>query len=202
MQVPLYVVLILVIVLILVMIGNQVDIMTLVAAAAAIMIASVVAGQYGEKFTDNVDPYSKYGNISLDGDIDMSEQEVIDPSLTGNGTARFDNSDAIAAVISGGTTLFHPDGRGFSPTSNHGNVPERFSSQYDIPLSGKQNLDERFARKQQQRSDINKRAIDGSVRATRELYNKYFTEELNENEERVWYSAEANRTGDDWSQIG
>lgn len=59
-------------------------------------------------------------------------------------------------------------------------------------------MDERLARKQKHRGEINKKATDGRVRATANLYKKYFTDELDENEKRVWWSNEAKEIDTDF----
>ena len=147
---------------------------------------------------------NKYGNISTSEDIDMTKQELskMDFGLfdksNNKGPNNIDNSDVIEMAITRGTTLFQPNGGGFSPLKGIVDVPNKFS-EYDIPLSGKQNVDEMMSRKQQQRASMNKRALDGSVRATRDLYCKYFQEELDENEHRVWYSSEAQDMETDWT---
>jgi hypothetical protein len=143
--------------------------------------------------TDNLE-MNKYGNISTT-DIDMTTQEM--PNMDFD-SSYIDNSDVIEMAITRGTSLFHPDGQGFSPLKGVAETPSVFS-EYNIPLTGQQNVDELLARKQQQRAAINKRALDGRVRATRALYNKYFTEELDENEKRVWWSSESADIETDWS---
>lgn len=151
-----------------------------------------------EFFTAN-DNYeiSKYNNISTSEDIDMTKQEEAPmPRLFLDNT--IDNSDVIEMAITKGTTLFQPNGTGFSPLKGIADIPKHFND-YDIPLSGQQNVDEMLSRKQQQRAATNKRALDGAVRATKELYNKYFQEELDENEKRVWYSSEAQDIETDWN---
>lgn len=49
-----------------------------------------------------------------------------------------------------------------------------------------------------QKKHHNKTATDGRVNTTKKLYEKYFTNELAENEEREWWTAEANQ-GDESS---
>src|SRR6185437_13424313 len=125
-------------------------------------------------FNTNDSEISKYGNIYTSEDIDMTRQEIPkgEYGLIGRNN-QIDNADVVEEAITRGVSLFHPDGSGFSPLKGIANIPHHFDK-YDIPLSGQQDIDEMLSRKQQQRASTNKRALDGSVRATRELYNKYF----------------------------
>jgi hypothetical protein len=180
---------------------------------ASLLILSVFLGQnsltesFGNLFpaqklsdlnTDNYE-FSPYKNISTSSDIDMTRQELSDESVTESG--KIDNSDVIDMVITRGTSLFQPDGKGFTPLrgSEDNTFEKRGFSLFNIPLTGSQDVDELLARKQTQRGAINKRALDGQVRATRNLFNRYFQEELNENEQRVWYSSEAQNLETDWN---
>lgn len=138
---------------------------------------------------------NKYGNISTSMDIDMTEQQIQNMKFNG---VSIDNSDVIEMAITRGTTLFQPDGKGFSPLRGNVETPSMFAN-YNTVLSGKQNVDEMLARKQQQRANINKRAIDGTVRDTRTFYDKFYKNELDENEKRVWYSSESQDIETDWN---
>lgn len=61
-------------------------------------------------------------------------------------------------------------------------------------------IDTGLANKQRYRAIMNKTAIDGAVRSTRNFYQKNFSNELDENERRVWYSEEASPVATDfWS---
>lgn len=113
-----------------------------------------------------------------------------------NGT--FDNSDLIQEYIQKGNTIFQPGtAQGVTTTSSayHSNftlAQPGMYMEYSVPLNGRAyNADEALARKQQHRSSMNKRAIDGAVRSTKNIYKKFFTDELKENENREWWSAEA-----------
>jgi hypothetical protein len=109
-----------------------------------------------------------------------------------------DNSDMIQDYIQKGSSIFQPGtAQGVTTTSSaqHSNftlAQPGMYMEYSVPINGRgYNADEALARKQQHRSSMNKRAIDGAVRSTRNIYQKYFTDELNENEEREWWTAEA-----------
>ena len=52
-------------------------------------------------------------------------------------------------------------------------------------------IDEKGVKKQKQAGDKNRRAITGAVTATRNVFDRYFREELDENEQRDWYDLEA-----------
>lgn len=149
--------------------------------------------------------FSKYGNVSLSEDIDMAQQMDSDAfNATAfknsgfNKSSTIDNNDVIEEAITRGVSLFNPSENSFTPIN--GNAVDLVqASKFDIPLSGKQNVDELLARKQQQRANLNKMAIDGAVQSTKNIYEKYFSEELDENEHRVWWSSEAQDLETDWN---
>lgn len=47
--------------------------------------------------------------------------------------------------------------------------------------------DDLLAKKQEHRAQINKKAIDGRVKSTREIYDKYFAAEFDEEESHEWW---------------
>lgn len=143
--------------------------------------------------------YSEYGNISMARDIDSLAQRPIDLDLPQDGP--IDNSDTVEDAIEKHSSNFQPDrAHGFSSTNSAylSNMtlgepnPTTASLSYRVPLNdAAYDLDESLSRGQQYRASINKRAIDGAVRHTRNSFKRVFSNELNENEKRVWYSAEA-----------
>lgn len=180
--------------------SDKPGIVVIILIASAILVGYMF--NYQELFTSPQDDYeiSKYGNISTSEDIDMTRQEMpmnLNIPYASPESDKIDNSDVIEMAITRGTTLFQPNGQGFSPLNGIVPTPSIFAK-YDIPLSGQQNADEMLARKQQQRAATSKRSLDGAVRATRDLFCKYFQEELDENEHRVWYSSEAQDVETDW----
>jgi hypothetical protein len=60
------------------------------------------------------------------------------------------------------------------------------------------NIDDKLSRGQMHRSLMNKRAIDGTVRATRNQFDKYFVNELDENEKREWWNHQADDVETDY----
>jgi hypothetical protein len=158
--------------------------------------------------------FSGYGNISLAGDIDSMQQRIIGLDIPetrdAQGKIEIDNSDVVAQVIQRGNTVFQPNGVGVTPTQNA--EMSKFSlagpsgipyfdddTSYDIPQANKNSLDELLARAAQHRGSLAKRSLDGHVRATKNLFKKYFTNELDENERRTWYSAEAHNFETDFN---
>jgi hypothetical protein len=143
----------------------------------------------------NVNSYgiSRYSNISLPTDIDMTTQEV--PVVGENN--EFDNADTIDQVITRGTSMIHNGNENFSVINNHNNF--EMKQKYNIGLSGMQDADEMLARKQSQRAALNRDAITGAVRHTKRSYDRTFAEELDENEKRVWWSSEAQDVETDWN---
>jgi hypothetical protein len=155
-----------------------------------------------ERFIDEDDlEFSKYGNISLRNDIDTMKQQKLDMNITPSND--IDNSDVVASVVGRGNTVFQPAGTG-STTSNAGQM-SKFSlagpsglpyldesPAYDIAQVDKNSLDELLTRAAVHRGSLAKRSLDGYVRSTRNIYQKYFADELNENSNREWWG----NTGD------
>jgi len=143
--------------------------------------------------------YSEHGNITMARDIDSMQQRSIDLDLSSSDD--IDNADTVETAIEKHSSNFQPDrAHGFSSTnsaylSNYtlGEPnPAMAKLSYTVPLNdAAYDLDESLSRGQQYRASINKRSIDGAVRHTRNSYNRVFSNELKENEKRVWYSAEA-----------
>ena len=146
------------------------------------------------------DSFSEYKNISLSRDIDTMEQRRIDLDLT-NPNQPIDNSDIVESASFKFSSNFQPNNsQGITSTSSayHSGLtlgerePNAASLKYTVPLNdAAYDLDESLARGQQHRSSINKRAIDGAVRSTKNVFQKVFTNELNENAEREWWSSES-----------
>ena len=142
---------------------------------------------------------SKYDNISMSEDVDMSKQDVYGLQGGNNLNNQIDNADVIELAITRGTSLFQPQPKnGF--TSLKGLIDGNDNLYgYTIPLTGQQDVDELLARKQAQRGIMNKRSLDGAVRSTKKIFVKYLTDELAENEKRVWWSSEAQDLETDWN---
>lgn len=142
--------------------------------------------------TDNYS-LSKYGNISVSQDVDMTKQEVDLPE----GDNSLDNTDIVDQVITRGTSLIHSKPDSYSPTVNHNTF--EMKKKYNIGLTGKQDADEMLARKQSQRGALNRDAMTGFARHTANKYYNSFDDELNENEHRVWWSSESQDLETDWT---
>jgi hypothetical protein len=134
---------------------------------------------------------SDYGNISLSGDIDSMQQRVIGLDFPPDLSEKIDNSDVIAQIVNRGDTVFQPShAYGVSTTTNASLTPMVIASRSNLPYlddessydspTGALTIDEKLAISQQHRGAQSKRAIDGYVRSTRNLYEKYFTNELDE----------------------
>ncbi|MFA6089920.1 MAG: hypothetical protein WC755_08740 [Candidatus Woesearchaeota archaeon] len=153
--------------------------------------------------------YSDFDNISLAEDIDSLQQRNIGLDFPDNNTG-IDNSDLVDQIVSHGDTVFQPaHGIGVSDTTNASmnsftlgspsNLPFFDDmSVYDSPTNGQLNIDEKLAISQQHRGSIARKAVEGYVRSTRNLFQKYFTDELNENSNRIWWddSADENLEND------
>jgi len=152
---------------------------------------------------------SRYGNISVMNDIDKLSHRNADMEYN-NISDLYDNSDIIDSVIHNHSSTFQPNhAQGVTPTTSayHSNFklaePGRTdvdNLEYMTPLNDKAiSADEALARKQQHRASINKRAIDGAVRTTKNKFQRIFQDELDENEEREWWSAESTKFETDFN---
>ncbi len=145
---------------------------------------------------------SKYGNINSDEVDYMGQTDV--KNLTFDHSTEIDNGDVFESVFSGDTM--------YSPLEAYSrdfyNIKDRewytkffqtpqnivVPSDYAIPLNeGGTNADAGLARRQMFRGEMNKKAIDGMVRSTRNLNERLYTHELAENYAREW----ASNQGDD-----
>lgn len=144
--------------------------------------------------------WSEYGNISTVGDIDSTLQRRVDlmiPSTDSNND--IDNSDIVGSSLLKHSSLFLPaHAQGVTTTSSAymSNFtlgepdPATASIQYTVPLDDSGfNLDQALTRAQQHRGSLQKRSLDGAVRATKNLYKKYFQNELQLNSEKDWWEA-------------
>jgi len=129
----------------------------------------------------------------VDRDYDMPDDEL-------------DNADIVANHISGGSQVHIP----LEATSNDFHsvrdltypkhpgqefgaaTSDTMYAPYRIPLNDRAfSIDDKLARKQHHRADMNKKAIDGAVRTTKANFERFFANELAENESRDWWDAEA-----------
>jgi len=192
----------------------------MIAGVAAALMLEIMMGKNGAEHLESVEPalgdvtqknmlsldidntrFSEYGNISLSDDIDSTYQRRSDLSFGDTSREAIDNSDVVESALLRGSSLFLPNhSQGVTTTSSALSSsftlgepdPINGTLSYDTPMDDSAyNLDQALARKQQHRSSMNKRAIDGAVRSTKNLYKRTFKNELAENEAREWWSAEA-----------
>ena len=151
------------------------------------------------KYINVDDNYSKYGNISEMNDINPLGQRNVDFEFEESDD--IDNSDLIEDAIQRSSSTFQPlNVGGVTPLTSAEKSHFRLAQpatrgiaglDYSVPIEeAGVNADANLARKQHHRSSMNKRAIDGTVRSTRNKFNKYFQNELDENEEREWWSTD------------
>jgi hypothetical protein len=147
--------------------------------------------------TDDVS-LSQYGNIGTSSDVDTLFQRHTDLDMTNVAPDDLDNSDFVQDSMQKGSSIFQPNtaqGVTASQAAYHSNfklAQPGLYMEYSVPINPRgYTADEALARKQQHRADINKKAIDGAVRSTRNIYERFFQNELNENENTEWWSAEA-----------
>lgn len=142
---------------------------------------------------------SKRGNISWEDDAGPVTQTDRDILMESND---LDNSDIVSAYTEGGSQTHVPlEGSSSDFHSVHqlaypkhpgyetGDGPtDLMYSEYQVPLSDRAiNMDDKIARKQHHRADINKKAIDGAVRATKDQFERFFSNELAEAEAEPWW---------------
>jgi hypothetical protein len=139
---------------------------------------------------------SEYGNISLEKDIDSFQQRTFIPASS---QGEIDNQGVVDRAISGYLTQHTPNEPGVTNSSNavmtnfYLKNPTMSKDMYiREPYESKAiDADEALSRKQQHRGDMNRKAIDGKTRSTKNIYQKFFETEGDQNEKRVWWSAEA-----------
>ncbi len=125
------------------------------------------------------------GNYIQDSNQDSNQDLVKGLNQRSNeiDNNEIDNNDVIDYVITKGTQL---------PTII-------MNDNKFLASTGEENIDELLTRKQVHRSNMNRTALDGKVRSTRAIYEKYFTSELDENDDRVWWSSEAQESENDYN---
>ncbi len=154
-----------------------------VAMIAGAALITYVFNYKWEKIGDESE-HSPYGNITI-SDIDSLEQTK--PNIVGSDV--LDNSDEVNNYIYKGPHAHIPHESDF--LNSHG-----FNQ---VPLTDGMDLDQALAHKKIHTDSINKRALDGRVRTTKKLYEKYFIDELNEQENREWWSAESSPIETDYN---
>ena len=162
-------------------------------------ITTDVATADGQMLIDTADgDLSPYGNITVSGDVDTLFQRKTTLDMTDVKPDDLDNSDMVQIAMQRGSSIFQPNtaqGTTASQAGYHSNfklAQPGMYMEYSVPINPRgYTADEALARLQQHRSEINKKAIDGAVRSTRNVFEKYFVNELKENEDREWWSAEA-----------
>lgn len=147
-----------------------------------------------------------YGNIVPEKDIDTMLQRKYIPLPKEIDKKNIDNSDVIERAIEGYITQHTPNGIGVSDSTS-ATLTKRYLKEPEEqfvrePYQARAyDADEASARRQQHRGDIEKKAIDGSVRSTKNRFAKYFREELDQNEGRVWWSAESKKYDTDFDLL-
>lgn len=147
---------------------------------------------------------SRPGNMSWEDDAGPVTQTDRDITMDND---EIDNSDVVRAYTEGGVSRTHMPLEGSSsdfhsvrqlaypkhPGQNIGEAAtDLMYSEYQVPLSDRAiNIDDKMARKQHHRADMNKKAIDGAVRSTRDKFERFFANELPENEARDWWGGDA-----------
>jgi hypothetical protein len=142
---------------------------------------------------------SQYGNESNDFGVNVLGQTSTKNVEVRDGISGIDNGDVFDAVFGRNASMIPLE----VYSDNYNNVKDRewytkFFQQPEnivterngsIPLNeGGINADSALTRRQIFRGDMNKKAIDGAVRATRTLNERVYTHELAENYAREWVS--------------
>jgi hypothetical protein len=156
------------------------------------------------KINDQDRHFSRYGNMSYENDVGPVTQTDRDLAFENNA---LDNSDVVRAYTEGGVSQTHLPLEATSsnlhvmrdlvypkhPGAETGTAgSDLLYSEYQVPLSDRAiNMDDKMARKQHHRADMNKKAIDGAVRTNRDYFERFFGNELPENEAREWWEGDA-----------
>jgi len=167
----------------------------LITGGAISFIIYILFNKTTENFinTDFSQEFSKYGNIK-EGDIDIMLNKNLMENVSND---KYDNQDGIDKVLEAGFSTFQPIYSDGVTASNNAldsefSLGEPETKKYTSVYNPKAyDLNEALTRKNQQSSSLNKRAKDGYVRSTKALYEKYFKNELDYQESKDWWSAEA-----------
>lgn len=133
------------------------------------------------------------------------------PDTNADNPDEYDNADVVTRFITGGADTYVPEEASSQSYYKVHNLAYPKHPGYEmgagsdllygqsVPLNENGiNNDDKLSRGQMHRSQMNKRAIDGTVRATRNKFDKYFGNELDENEKREWWSHQADDVQTDY----
>lgn len=162
---------------------------------------NVVGVKGNLQFDDQDHALSKYGNISRNFDVAPVGQTDRDYNFPND---ELDNGDVVTQFLTGGANTYVP---GEVKSANYYSVHDLAYPKHPgqemgagsdllygngVPLNERAiNMDDKLSRGQKHIAQINKRAIDGAVRATRNQFDKYFANELDEAEKREWWGGQA-----------
>ena len=124
--------------------------------------------------------------------VDSKRLHVADAS-------EIDNSDIVEQALNKNPTVYNSGQYSPSATSTEQLKGFTLGEPDSINYAGLSNItngkaytaDEAMARKQMHRGAHNKKTIDGVVRNTKNMYKRLYTGELENNEKREWWSADA-----------
>ena len=147
---------------------------------------------------------SKQGNISWEYDAGPVTETTRDIAMD---NPELDNTDVVRTYTEGGASrtyvpqeaaskdffsvrdLTYPKHPGFVTGTGPSDV---LYSEYQVPLSDRAiNIDDKMARKQHHRAEMNKKAIDGAVRTGRNYFERFFANELAESGTYPWWEGDA-----------
>jgi hypothetical protein len=169
------------------------------------------SGEHLNIDTDDTE-FSPHGNMSLSWDADtLQQRKPVNLNIGGRGDKKskqnqaIDNSDLVDDLVRKGDTHHQPlielgvtttENAYMNPYTMHGKSNQYRDPdgipKYTIPLNDRGiSFDEAMAIKQNHRSMINRKAIEGAVRTGAGHFERFYRDELDENEKRVWWSAEA-----------
>lgn len=147
--------------------------------AIAVLIGLIIACLYAVKTYMRLEEFSFIDDTNIGGTNMMAERRWYEGE--GDEPIEFDNNDVLATrneiyeARDGADNWYLKDQQG--------------GKYYDM-------VDDKVVKKQKQSGDKNHRAITGAVTATRNVFDRYLTEELDENEQRDWYDVEADPSND------
>ncbi len=164
---------------------------------------------------NNVHEIDNSDGVSINKNFDMPMAQTdrdIDFSIGKVENSETDNGDVVTQFLTGGAQAYVPQE---VQSDNYYSVHDLAYPKHPgeaigeakpdvlygslVPLNDDAiSMDDKLARGQTHRSEMNKRAIDGAVRATRHQFDKYFANELPENESREWWNNQADDNETDY----
>jgi Ca2+/Na+ antiporter len=143
---------------------------------------------------------SKYNNISKDFDVDYLGQDETKSLIPSKQSNEIDNSEVFDNILNQ-SSMFSPNeahSRDYYNVEDRAWYSKHFQQPQNITVEGLTipinergvNADDSLTRRQITRGEINKKATDGRVRATKNLFQRFFKNEQAESYATEWWGGE------------